>query len=330
MAAETTISWTDHTFNPWRGCAKVHEGCTHCYAEREAKRFPKIRGVWGVNGTRVVASQAMWREPLKWNRAAEAAGERRRVFCSSLADVFEDWRGPLLDHKGNTLLKCESCRNPDGTFYYDSASEYEPLTLMYEHGCGEKMEPLTHDDLRRDLFALIDATEWLDWQLLTKRPENIRRMWPKTYVGEGDFAVEDRGNVWLGTSVSSNESTGGIPHLLKCRALSHVLFLSCEPLLGPVDLSHYLPRTPKAECPAELLPHYNAHFQLGWIIVGGESGPNRRDCGLEAIADLVEQCRAAGVPCFVKQDCAAKSGQQGRIPDEIWAAKEFPREVASA
>lgn len=109
MAAETKIQWCHHTFNPWRGCTKIHEGCANCYAERDSKRFPKVRGVWGPMGTRVRAAD--WSEPIRWNAAAEAAGERRRVFCASLADVFEAWDGPIVDHKGGILV---SPRPADG------------------------------------------------------------------------------------------------------------------------------------------------------------------------------------------------------------------------
>jgi len=89
MAENSKIEWCHHTFNPWRGCTKVSAGCDHCYAERDSKRFPAIRGVWGKYGTRVIASEAMWREPVKWNKKAAELGERHRVFCASLADVFE-------------------------------------------------------------------------------------------------------------------------------------------------------------------------------------------------------------------------------------------------
>lgn len=84
------IQWTHHTFNPWRGCTKVSAGCAHCYAETMSRRNPEVLGIWGDDGTRVVASEAMWREPMRWNAAAEAAGERHRVFCASLADICED------------------------------------------------------------------------------------------------------------------------------------------------------------------------------------------------------------------------------------------------
>jgi hypothetical protein len=90
MAETTKIQWTDHTFNPWRGCTKVSPGCAHCYAETQSKRNPKVLGVWGDAGTRPVASESYWRQPVAWDRIAKAEGRRRRVFCASLADVFED------------------------------------------------------------------------------------------------------------------------------------------------------------------------------------------------------------------------------------------------
>lgn len=95
MGKNTEIPWCHHTFSPWGGCTRVSAGCGDatgggCYAETLAKRFQKIHGTWGMNGRRVVASENMWRQPLKWNRAAEKEGVRKRVFCASMADVFED------------------------------------------------------------------------------------------------------------------------------------------------------------------------------------------------------------------------------------------------
>jgi protein gp37 len=87
---DSKIEWTNHTFNPWRGCTKVSEGCTHCYAETLSHRNPSVLGFWGDAGTRVIASESAWGEPIKWDRKAKKAGERHRVFCASLADVFEN------------------------------------------------------------------------------------------------------------------------------------------------------------------------------------------------------------------------------------------------
>lgn len=89
MGADSKIQWTHHTFNPWMGCTKVAPECANCYAEAQTAR----RGVkWGPSGTRIQTSEGYWKQPHAWNRAAEKAGERRRVFCASLADVFEDRR----------------------------------------------------------------------------------------------------------------------------------------------------------------------------------------------------------------------------------------------
>lgn len=89
MGENSKIEWTDHTFNSWIGCTKVHQGCANCYAEEMMDhRYHKAK--WGDKGTRVVTSDSKWREPLKWNAHAANAGVRKRVFCASLADVFED------------------------------------------------------------------------------------------------------------------------------------------------------------------------------------------------------------------------------------------------
>lgn len=88
MAKNSAITWTDHTFNPWWGCAKVSPGCTNCYAAAFDKRVGGDH--WRPNGARRFLSAKNWREPLKWNAEAERALTTMRVFCASMADVFED------------------------------------------------------------------------------------------------------------------------------------------------------------------------------------------------------------------------------------------------
>ena len=88
MGKDSRIEWTHHTFNPWWGCVKVSPACDHCYAESWAKRVGS--DVWGPESQRRFFTDAHWKEPLKWNRDAAAAGTRRRVFCASMADVFEN------------------------------------------------------------------------------------------------------------------------------------------------------------------------------------------------------------------------------------------------
>lgn len=88
MGEVSGIAWTDATFNPWWGCTRVSPGCTNCYAEQLATVRRKLP-VWGVDADRKAMSEAYWREPAKWNRKAATDGVRRRVFCASMADVFE-------------------------------------------------------------------------------------------------------------------------------------------------------------------------------------------------------------------------------------------------
>lgn len=248
---ETTIQWCNFSFNPWVGCQKVSPGCTNCYAEAYDKRVgglpkaqrknpevPELR--WGPKAPRVRTSDANWRKPLAWNKAAEKAGERHRVFCSSLADVFED------------------------------RPELAPW--------------------REDLFGLIASTRNLDWLLLTKRPENIARLWPETMNepgGPGVLGCPRPGesgwpNVWLGTTVEDQQRANErIPHLLAVPAA--VRFLSCEPLLERVDLSKWLDEDKNGfSC------------LVDWVIVGGESGPSARPFHLDWARELINECRDAG------------------------------------
>lgn len=89
MSENSKIEWTTHTFNPWWGCAKISPGCDFCYAERDAKRFMGGKVIWGVHADRREFGDKHWNEPLKWNKKAQEAGERHRVFCASMADVFD-------------------------------------------------------------------------------------------------------------------------------------------------------------------------------------------------------------------------------------------------
>ena len=327
MAENSKIEWTTHTFNAWRGCTKISPGCTHCYAETMSKRNPGTLGVWGDKGTRVIAAESYWRQPLKWNAEAAAAWdlwsresshagapppERRRVFCASLADVFEDWQGPLTDSQGRRVLRGE-----------------------WEECLTSGDEPLTLDYFRFELFNLIRRTPHLDWLLLTKRPENVAGM---TAEFLGAWELEFMPNVWLGVSVEDQaRADERIPLLLQTPAA--VRFLSVEPLLGPVDLTEWLCETKIFDLDGEIMR------PIDWCIIGGESGHNARPCNLAWIRSLVAQCQAAGVACFVKQLGADPTGadyvdgkmalgtlllddRKGGSPEE-WAAdlrvRQFPK-----
>ena len=284
MADTTKIQYTDYTFNPWVGCSKVHVGCKNCYAETFGKRF----GVqWGPNGTRRKTSAANWRKPLAWNRKAEAAGVRGRVMFT-LGDPFEDWGGPIVDAGRERLTRTQ-------------ATGHKPLGP--EESLPPDWEWATMDDLRHDLFDLIDRTPNLDWLLFTKRPENIQGMWPNVTLptiatdGTSKPGTYFRPNVHLIYSASDQETLeAGLPHLLKCRDLAPVLGLSLEPLLGPISLNGF--GTDVNPVTGQTAPTGAYH---PWVAVGGESGRDARLCNIAWIRSVVEQCKAADVPCYVKQ-----------------------------
>lgn len=245
MGKDSAIEWTDHTFNPWVGCTKVSDGCKHCYAETLMdKRYGKVQ--WGPQGKRIRTSAANWKQPLKWDREAAAAGKRARVFCASLADVFED-----------------------------------------------KPDQPEMDDWRRDLLGwggLVEKTPNLDWLILTKRPENIFGWMLKAQ------------NLHFGVSVENQEQADKrVPELVELRhtwGFAGMLFLSMEPLLGPVDIWGWLawPRL------------------IDWVIVGGESGPGARPMHPDWARGVRDQCIEFGVPFFFKQWGEwAPAGQLGKM-----------------
>ena len=258
MGKETGIAWTDHTFSPWWGCVKVSPACTNCYAETFAKRLGFK--VWGPESVRRKFGDKHWNEPLRWNAAAERDSVRRRVFCSSMADVFED-----------------------------------------------------HPDIgieRLRLFALIEATPSLDWQLLTKRPENLSTMLPLAWL------TEPRKNVWLGTTVENQEyAEQRLPDLLSVDAAVH--FVSYEPALGYVDFRPWLDH----ECGTP--PHSRCPNQIDWIIAGGESGPRHRPPVPAWFQSVRDQCKASRTRFFFKQHGGARPTDGGDLLDGV-RHKQFP------
>lgn len=192
MAEQTAIGWTDSTFNPWIGCTKVSPACDNCYAAVSTPvRSMKIE--WGPRKPRHRTSASNWRQPRAWNlghsKFYAEHGRRRRVFCASLADVFDK----------------------------DAPPEW-----------------------RAELFSLVRDTPHLDWLLLTKRIGNVECMTVDALGGSARDALHSMPrNVWLGITVANQEEAGrDIPKLLALPA--RVRFLSIEPMLGPIDLSHWL------------------------------------------------------------------------------------------
>lgn len=244
MAETTNISWTDRTFNPWYGCTKVSPECANCYAEIGAKKLrspdpeeaaesssAKRLGVeWGDHAPRLPASDKVWEHPVNWNREAAAAGIRIKVFCASMADVFD-----------------------------------------------KKADP----SLRRRLFDLIVATPWLDWQLLTKRPELIREQ----LIEIGYWDRLPLPNVWLGFTAGDQRYFDlRWPIIREIPAV--VRFCSYEPALGSIRL------------PAD------TQGQLDWLICGGETHAERyggRAMSQDSARSIRNQCLRHGISFFFKQ-----------------------------
>lgn len=298
MAENTEIAWCDHTINWWWGCTKVSPACANCYAEGVDARFhglDDVRGKefalgarhWGPDASRLVRIEEATREAFRYQRRAEREGRRFKVFTLSMGDFFED-----------------------------------------------------RDDLnkpRRVALDIMRQTPNLDWLVLTKRPDRVMDCLREARYEAGislgfpdwlDDWMEGKppANVWLGTTVEDQRRADErIPALLQVPA--RVRFLSCEPLLGPVDLD-----ITKAFYRQNLWKHDQVFYAevahcfpncevpgLDWVICGGESGPKARPMHPDWVRSLRYQCAAAGVPFLFKQwgewapDCLC--GRQKACPE---------------
>lgn len=154
---------------------------------------------------------------------------------------------------------------------------------------GDWLDNAVPNQWREDLAALIEATPHLDWLLLSKRSGNFDKLAPW-------HADDIPANVWLGiTVVNQEEADRDIPKLLAIPAV--VRFLSCEPLLGPIELGFAEAR----DHPRHTCEEVGCWRALDWIICGGESGPDARPMHPAWARSLRDQCAAAGVPFFFKQ-----------------------------
>lgn len=204
MSANSAIEWTHHTFNPWWGCVKISDGCKHCYAESDAKRYG--HDVWGIDTSRRFFGEKHWKQPLVWNERARLAGVRHRVFCASMADVFEDRRD--LDPWRVKLL--------------DLISVTPQLDWLLLTKRPENIEPLLERVLDEGHHSTL-----------------VQSAWPaKNMAGRWLSGGAPR-NVWLGTTTESQEMLDKRgPILVKIPAV--VRFFSAEPLLTPLDVSGYV------------------------------------------------------------------------------------------
>lgn len=264
MAERTEIAWCDSTFNPWIGCTKVSPGCANCYAERDFDHRKHV-AKWGAGQPRHRTSEPYWRQPLRWQRTAARDAWELKI------------TGRVTDESGDVIVW------------------HRPRVFVAS--LADVFDPEVPAEWRRDLFFLITQCHSLDFLLLTKRPHLVEQQLKEISTGPvahwdlwGDWQLAGGlPNVWLGTTVEDQaRADERIPALLSIPA--RMRFLSCEPLLGPVEIFG----EGLGEGPAN-------GGTIHWVIAGGESGPKARPMHPDWARSLRDQCAEAKVPFFFKQ-----------------------------
>lgn len=262
MAENSLIAWTTHTFNPWRGCAKVSAGCKHCYAEQLVTKRQGLP-LWGVGAERKIAAESTWKEPRRWNRLAAQAGERHRVFCSSLADVFEP-RTDLADARRRLFRLIEETPHLDWLLLTKRPESMAQLAV--EAGwLGEWPANVWAGTTVEHQAAAEERIPHL-----LRVPARVRFLSCEPMLEEVDLFQRIGGTLWIGGQRGCNEKHRG---------------------------------NGSPGCPRELHHHHDDRCGRGldWVICGGESGHHARPFGLAWARSLLDQCAASDVPFFMKQ-----------------------------
>lgn len=298
MGENTKIEWCRHTFNPWYGCQKVAPACDFCYAESWAKRSGLVE--WGPHASRRRSSVAKWREPLKWDAAAKAAGEKHTVFSCSLGDIFDNqietaWRRDFF----------QLCRETPNLIYLLLTKRPQNIIkLCVEAGglprnaaIGTTVEDQIRADVNvpalleakiavRPLFTFVSCEPLLGHLSLEPWLE-----WP-------DHAPEVEGRTW--------GCAGCDGDCQNCPAKGAVY--STEE--GDLD---------DDGCPAWIT---HERQTIDWIICGGESGPNARPMHPDWARSLRDQALASGAAYLFKQWGAnipddERAGRYRRVPKSV-------------
>lgn len=267
MSANSKIEWTDHTFNPWEGCQKVGPGCDHCYAETRNARFAGGTAInWGPGAPRRHTSVANWRKPIAWNKTADKFftqhGRRQRVFCASLADVFDNavdpqWRADLFD----LIL---------------ATPNLDWLLLTKRIGNVRKML----NDVAMCRSALLTAND--DY----RPPANV-------WIGATVVNPEEvRRDIIKLLRVPAAKRFLSIEPLLTEMNLD-VIDLDGYSEIYPLRVTTGCEDEDGNPCPD--LP------ALDWVIVGGESGHKARPIHPDWVRRIRDQCQAASIPFLFKQ-----------------------------
>lgn len=326
MSAKTTIAWTDSTWNPIRGtagrwaCVRYSPGCERCYSEAMNRRFGGPAYRVGADTPRL--DEKALSEPLRWRQP-------RKVFVCSMTDLF--W-----DQVPDEWI--------DGIFAVMAATPHHTYQVLTKRA-DRLQRYLSHPD--RDeaigwtahlLYETIGSTAVSRWAAAQSL---IHRQGYQPPTALADVCTAGRQprwplpNVWIGVSAEDQRrAEERIPLLIQTPAA--VRFLSCEPLLGPIDLARAHPCG--YYCDERYWPggHVDHGFltpgrkpEIDWVIAGGESGPNFRPMDLEWARSIRDQCQAANVPFFFKQISARSPGRgEDALDGRIW--HEMPRHAAQA
>lgn len=296
MADMTSIEWCDSTFNPWIGCTKVSTsktcggGCDGCYAEHSTPaRVLRSRGIetWGPGAPRHRTSPSTWSKPLLWEREHAAFfaehGRRRRVFCASLADVFDNevdpaWRADLfwLIHQTpnlDWLLLTKRIGNA-AAMMHEAAVTIDPT--------GEW--PLPWPNVWLGATVVNQAEADRDIPKLLEVPARVRFLSIEPMLGPVKlYGRDDGGTLWIG----GQRGCGGT-HRHSGDPAGHDHGRGTGWASGDPRIEHH---------------HHDHRCNRGidWVICGGESGPNARPMHPDWVRSLRDQCAAAGVPFLFKQ-----------------------------
>ncbi len=274
----TSIEWTDHSLNFWWGCTKVSPACTHCYAESVAKVF----------GKRLFGTVPQWGAGKPRYERLEAA--RKEALAMQKKAVKQEHEASVMKANGLHLQ------------FPDRYADLSRRPRVFVNSMSDWLDAEVPLGWLAYLLETLTLCPNLDFQLLTKRPENweVRLLQLRDTLQQASnipgiiantwLAVTPPPNVWIGTTVENQEQADNrLLHLLEIPA--RVRFLSCEPLLGPVDISHIRIGD------NQWYPLQHLH----WVIAGGESGGPARPMHPDWLRGLRDQCAAAQVPFFFKQ-----------------------------
>ena len=289
MSDSSNIEWTDATWNPVVGCSRVSAGCDHCYAVGMTRRLEGISkaGGFGLTGHRAENYRGLTIE-LPQAAVDRGCGVNGRHFNGEVRCVEEALDVPL---------------------------RWKKPKRIFVNSMSDLFHPKVPFEFINQVFAVMALNPQHTFQVLTKRPERmaeylrydhadaiLRGTSPRKRIIQAACNVDvlrdlawPIPNVWLGTSCEDQAAADErIPYLLQCPAV--VRFLSCEPLLGSIDLGIV---GDGLDTHARSSPAW--HTGIHWVIVGGESGSGALPCDVESIRSIVRQCAEASVPCFVKQ-----------------------------